>query len=378
MADDAGADATGGLRVTAAFALLAASAAGVLPPLLVPTAADGSPAGGTPSALRLKAFAGGVMLSLAVLHVIADSFERLSSLSDFPWAGVAVIFGILFMFFVERMTLDTLAALEAEVRGGKTNGGSKGNGGGGREHADEESGGAGAAAKRPAPPPPHAHAHGHAHGLLLAHPAARKLAMAHLLEASILVHSVIIGLDLGVSAAPRADVIGLTAVLGIHQFFEGISLGSVIADLAGASARRKLALAAAFSCTTPLGVLAGVALAAGVAGAGEGSAPRALALAGTLDGVTGACLHVPRFHLLPRSRNTPPRRRHAAAHDAADVHRRGVCAARAGAAGAQAAAARDVRPAPRWRRIHGAAGRMGVSEHTHLNVLRHSADEGRA
>jgi zinc transporter ZupT len=377
MADDAGADATGGLRVTAAFALLAASAAGVLPPLLVPSAADGSPAGGTPSALRLKAFAGGVMLSLAVLHVIADSFERLSSLSDFPWAGVAVIFGILFMFFVERMTLDTLAALEAEVRGGKANGGSKGNGGG-REHADEESGGAGAAAKRPAPPPPHAHAHGHAHGLLLAHPAARKLAMAHLLEASILVHSVIIGLDLGVSAAPRADVIGLTAVLGIHQFFEGISLGSVIADLAGASARRKLALAAAFSCTTPLGVLAGVALAAGVAGAGEGGAPRALALAGTLDGVTGAPVCVPYHALtcsLAHSRNTPPRRRHAAAHDAADLHRRGVCAARAGAAGAQATAAGDVRPAARRRRIHGAAGRVGVSEHTHLNVLRHSADE---
>jgi hypothetical protein len=302
--------ATGALRVAAAFALLFASAAGVLPPVLAQAAhASGAdaPVGGSPNALRLKAFAAGVMLSLAVLHVIADSFERLAPLSEFPLAGLAIVSGILFMFAVERLTLDTLSALEAEARA-KGNGGGKGNGssGGasgrvgahacsGKEHGsgpDEEAEGklprgvlSAAAAGGSG-----GHAHGHAHGVLLAHPAARKMAMAHLLEASILVHSVIIGADLGVSAAPRADVIGFTAVLAIHQFFEGIALGGVIADLGGAAPlARKAALAAAFCCTTPVGVLMGVAAASSFAGEGDGAAPRAAALAGTLDGITGAC-----------------------------------------------------------------------------------------
>jgi zinc transporter 1/2/3 len=280
--------ATAALRVTCALALLVASAAGVLPPLLARGGASDAPLSNTPAAMRLKAFAGGTMLSVAVLHIIADSFERLGELYEYPWAGVAVIVGILFMFFVERMTLDTLASLE----GVKSNGGSKGNGGGlhgaGASRAadsDEESGGP----KRGPTAPAHGHAHAHAPGLLLAHPAARKLAMAHLLEVSVLVHSLIIGADLGASPAPRAEVLGFAGVLGVHQFFEGVSLGSVIADL-GPSApyERKLALAAAFSATTPLGVLLGVALAGAVEGAGAGSHARTLA--GALDGVTGGML----------------------------------------------------------------------------------------
>ena len=119
--------ATGSLRVTCSFALLLASAAGVLPPLLMRGVGPDASVTNTPGAMRLKAFAGGTMLSVAVLHIIADSFKRLGEQYEYPWAGVAVVAGILFMFFVERATLDTLAGLEA----GKTNGGSKGNGGGG-------------------------------------------------------------------------------------------------------------------------------------------------------------------------------------------------------------------------------------------------------
>jgi hypothetical protein len=75
--------------------------------------------------------------------------------------------------------------------------------------------------------------------------------------------------------AGRAEVLGFAGVLAVHQFFEGVSLGSVIADL-GPSApyERKLALAAAFSATTPLGVLLG-----GVPGGGPGGpSPRAAEL----------------------------------------------------------------------------------------------------
>jgi len=313
LASDLASGSEASLRITCAFSLLFASAAGVLPPLLVRGGSADAAAASTPAAFRLKAFAGGTMLSVAVLHIIADSFERLGELYEYPWAGVAVVVGILFMFFVERLTLDALAVLEAA----KSNGGSKGNGGshGPAAHgaaapraaeaagtrrvasdaalaacSDEE---AGAVAKHAA----HAHTHAHAHtpGLLLAHPAARKTAMAHLLSVSVLVHSLIIGADLGASPAPRAEVIGFAAVLGVHQFFEGVSLGSVVADLGPATSfARKMALAAAFSATTPLGVLLGVALASSVESAGAESADSraraAKTLAGALDGVTGGML----------------------------------------------------------------------------------------
>jgi len=121
----------------------------------------------------------------------------------------------------------------------------------------------------------------------LAHPAARKLATAHLLEASVLVHSVIIGADLGASPAPRAEALAFAGVLAVHQLFEGAALGAVVADT-GASPRRKAALATAFCLTTPLGVLLGVAVAA--MAADEAAGARRERLAGLLDGVTGGML----------------------------------------------------------------------------------------
>lgn len=263
MSSSDDAPASKGARLACAVFLLLASAAGVAPPLLARSPADGSSTGSTPAALRLKAFSAGVMLALAVLHVIADSFARLAASSGaVSLAGCAVLGGFLFSFFADRLALD---ALEGAARG------SKGSGGCG---SDDEG--------RPG------HSFGHSHGaLLLAHPAARKLATAHLLEASVLVHSVIIGADLGASPAPRSEALAFAGVLAVHQLFEGAALGAVVADT-GTSARRKVMLAAAFCLTTPLGVLLGVALAA--TAEDEAAGARREHLAGLLDGVTGGML----------------------------------------------------------------------------------------
>ena len=68
-ASNAGGDDTVALRLCGAGLLLAASLAGVLPPIL--RGVDAAPAH------RLKALAAGTMLGLAVLHVIADVIHRL-------------------------------------------------------------------------------------------------------------------------------------------------------------------------------------------------------------------------------------------------------------------------------------------------------------
>jgi hypothetical protein len=66
------------LRVGGAFAILVAGSAGVLLPLALATARDASAA---PWLLRLKAFGAGVVLSLAVVHLIKEALEAFSELT---------------------------------------------------------------------------------------------------------------------------------------------------------------------------------------------------------------------------------------------------------------------------------------------------------
>lgn len=67
-----------GMRVAAGVFLFFASASGVVPPLLKgPSSAELEHGR---AACRMKAFAAGVMLGLAIMHVIADSFADMADL----------------------------------------------------------------------------------------------------------------------------------------------------------------------------------------------------------------------------------------------------------------------------------------------------------
>ena len=126
----------------------------------------------------------------------------------------------------------------------------------------------------------------HSHGALLAHPQAQRLVVAYMLEAGVVVHSLIIGLDLGVTTQ-RGGILGLVAALCLHQFFEGVSLGSFVADAGPAvSSRRKAAMAAVFAATTPAGVLAGLATSETY----RPDSSRASWVRGALNGLTGGML----------------------------------------------------------------------------------------
>lgn len=79
----------------------------------------------------------------------------------------------------------------------------------------------------------HAHDHKHSHSMLLiTDKNARKAFVKTLvLETSIAIHSIIIGVSFGGLGADSIGTIKvLTAALSFHQFFEGISLGSAIAE----------------------------------------------------------------------------------------------------------------------------------------------------
>ena len=187
----------------------------------------------------------------------------------------------------------------------------------------------------PPPPPPHGHghshahgapdgapghAHGHAHGALVlaldaaaakarsgsattssaseaaearaeAAAAQRRVLTARLLEFSIVVHSFIIGLDLGTTVSEAQEglrpLVALVIVLCFHQFFEGVALGSYIVELRDAARlSTKVLMAAVFALTVPAGTWIGI----GVASGYDPESQTAVWVTGALNAVTGGML----------------------------------------------------------------------------------------
>ena len=79
-----------------------------------------------------------------------------------------------------------------------------------------------------------------------------------LLEIGIASHSVIIGITLGVSTG--SEFVALLIALCFHQFFEGLALGSTIAEAKFRSNIKSLLMAGVYGITTPLGIGIGIAI----------------------------------------------------------------------------------------------------------------------
>jgi zinc transporter 1/2/3 len=85
----------------------------------------------------------------------------------------------------------------------------------------------------------------------------RRLMMIIVLESGILIHSLVIGVTLGVA---EDDVFTpLVAAISFHQLFEGMALGALIGT-SKASSLRKLFMCLLYPLTTPIGIAIGIAV----------------------------------------------------------------------------------------------------------------------
>lgn len=107
--------------------------------------------------------------------------------------------------------------------------------------------------------------HGHVHSILLVEDLQRTAA-AYLLEIGVASHSIFIGLTVGISEGSELNT--LLVALCFHQLFEGIALGSRIAD-ANMSHYHEVVLSFVFAITAPIGLAVGVGLTAALNPAGE-------------------------------------------------------------------------------------------------------------
>ncbi|KAK8668261.1 hypothetical protein V6N13_105721 [Hibiscus sabdariffa] len=232
----------------------------------------------------IKAFAAGVILATAFVHILPDGYESLSSpcLSEKPW-GVFPFSGFLAMVSaIATMMIETFASSfyknshfnkALPVNGDEEMAGDHG----GHVHVHTHA----------------SHGHGHGHGSAMVpqhsesssdHNLIRQRIVSQVLELGIVVHSVIIGMALGASQSAKT-IKPLVAALTFHQFFEGMGLGSCISQ-AKFKSRAIAMMLVLFSLTTPMGIGLGM----GVSKVYDENSPKALAVGGIFNSLSAGIL----------------------------------------------------------------------------------------
>ncbi|PNH09829.1 Zinc transporter 5 [Tetrabaena socialis] len=273
-----------------------------------------------------QSLAAGVILALGLVHLVPEAVAEMWELEDTypPLGGVAILLGVMFMIFMEHLShmLNRRTVARPHPVGGSGDSSCRHSLAAAKHHGAHPDPESALAATHPeplalkaAPAGPDAEpgsefmstveggaveyvTPGHVHGcvtlgsgpslLLLAGPEAteslRLRALAYMFELGCVVHSIIIGISLGVSQ-DAAEVRALFIALCFHQWLEGLGLGSTIVR-GGFTTLRAAAMVAIYSLTCPVGIAIGIAL----AGTYDPESVTARAVQGSLNGISGGML----------------------------------------------------------------------------------------
>lgn len=182
----------------------------------------------------------GVVLSCALIHMLLPGSESLTS-SCVPWEFntnygayaflLAMIGGLLTQFLDYHMILYAMSRLEKNKKTCN-----------GQEEEVPKGGQAG-------------HSHEAMHGMIMDKSSLKSIE-AYMLEFGVSIHSIFIGITIGISDDSRLNV--LLPALVFHQFFEGIALGSRVYDAKFESHFKEVILISIFSFSAPIGMAIGV------------------------------------------------------------------------------------------------------------------------
>ncbi|KAG2495362.1 hypothetical protein HYH03_006630 [Edaphochlamys debaryana] len=314
------ADNTVPLRIAAVFVVLAAGLIGGLPPLFLKAFRD------TQSTLTklIRSFSAGVILALALVHIIPESSMEGVGGMTYPLGGVCVVLGVVVMILIEHAAHawhstaadgaphPTHAAHSLPAPGACTADDADVSFSDQRKPSSKRAAALPPVADLEAPmmpplqdaasdcddsasgqPQPHRHvcvSHGPALNWLSAASAEgegsrRNRVVAMLFELGCIFHSVIIGLSLGVNQTDLTEVRSLLIALAFHQWLEGIGLASVIVR-GGFSRLKGCGMVLAYALTCPAGIAIGIAVAASY----DPESELALGLQGAFNGVSGGML----------------------------------------------------------------------------------------
>ncbi|CAH1432906.1 unnamed protein product [Lactuca virosa] len=261
------------LKLVAIASILVAGAFGVCVPLLGKKFESLRPE--STVFLGVKFFASGVILATGFVHVLADANESLQNpcLGDKAWGDFPLANFVAMVAAVVVMMVETAATSLFNRHSSKN---------GAEEHIGDEEKQGGHVHVHTHTSDGHAHAHikdsSSSEGLL------RHRIISQVLEMGILIHSVIIGISLGVSVSPKT-IKPLIVAISFHQMFEGMGLGSCITE-AKFKIRTIATMSIFFSVTTPIGIALGF----GISNTYDENSHTALIVQGILNAASAGIL----------------------------------------------------------------------------------------
>lgn len=292
-----------GLHIGAVFIILVASALGCALPIL----ASHLPKSDMQTFIIVcgKCAGTGVILAVSLIHMLVPAHEALTSpcvppefQADYPFAFMFCIIGITLMHLLEFLMkmyfrLRMAAALTSTIDSTASSSSSD---------VDNPNSSNSLTIPKvyqdPLEPPPEHHHHHHAHHvhsdplkLYEMDRTSKKLIEAYMIEVGVSVHSILVGLAVGVVSG--SALIPLLIALVFHQFFEGLALGARIAD-ANLPKLSEFILGAIFSLAAPIGISVGI----GVYAVLNTNGPAFLLVQGILDSLCAGVLLYTGFMLL--------------------------------------------------------------------------------
>jgi len=220
---------------------------------------------------NLQCFAVGLICGVAVLHILADAQEDLSQLHEFPIAGTVALLGCFTMLALNRIVTLIAARHAADHPEHDHDHSNVARDLSTAVHTAHSAGGSSRAGtvQRPMTEDASGSFHGHTHQRLLLDPAlgsgiAARM-KAYLLELAIAVHSILVGLSVGLidensSKTPVIDVTILGIAVCFHQLFEGIAVGNQGVRV-GFNFEAGIVMVLMYTFSCPLGGVAGIAIA---------------------------------------------------------------------------------------------------------------------
>ena len=253
------------LRISSAFILFVASLFGVVLPLWLSSnkgqQTDESHRKMCESdAFRItRTFAAGMMIGVGFIHLLADGVSTLAEVSpEYPALGYTLAtVGAMIVLGFEQIAVMLIGSVNVGSKNLKSSGDAEknieadfGTGPGELEvvetHAYHNSSSCD---------------HNHAIKMIAGADSFNVIVKAYMMEISVAIHSIIIGITLGSSIGVDGleSLTALLIAICFHQFFEGVGLGTVIEGARLQLGMRKIIIfAITFALTVPIGVMIGI------------------------------------------------------------------------------------------------------------------------
>ena len=246
------------LRISSVFILFFASLAGIIIPSLL---SGGSSSQTNEShrkmcesdAFRItRTFAAGIMLAVGVIHLLADGVAKLAAVSlEYPPLGYTLAtVGALLVLAFEQVAVVLIGGVKVDSNSAKSIAVTEKN-----IEADIE------VLETLGHESSSTSDHNHAIKIIAASDSLNVIVKAYMMEISIAIHSVIIGIALGglVGKDEITTLIGFIVAICFHQFFEGVGLGTVIESARLQLGTTKIIIfILLFALTVPAGIVIGI------------------------------------------------------------------------------------------------------------------------